>query len=40
MHEKPPTIPEHFSTLPDPRVQLKTRHKLTDIVVITICGVI
>lgn len=38
MPEKPPTILEHFSTLPDPRVQLKTRHKLIDIVVITICG--
>lgn len=40
MHEKPPSILEHFSNLPDPRVQLKTRHKLIDIVVITICGVI
>lgn len=40
MHEKPPTILEHFSTLTDPRIQLKTSHKIIDIVVITICGTI
>lgn len=40
MHEKPPTILEHFAELTDPRVLLKTRHKLIDIVVITICAVI
>ena len=40
MHEKPPTILEHFSALTDPRVHLKTSHKLIDIVVITICGTI
>ncbi len=40
MHEKPPTILEHFSALTDPRVQLKTSHKIIDIVVITICGTI
>ena len=40
MHEKPPTILEHFGKLSDPRVRLKTQHKLIDIVIITICGVI
>ena len=40
MHEKPPTILEHFSTLTDPRIQLKTSHKIIDIVIITICGTI
>jgi len=40
MHEKPPTIMEHFSALTDPRVRLKTKHKLIDIIVITICGTI
>jgi len=40
MPEKPPTILEHFSTLTDPRVPLKTRHRLIDIIVITICGTI
>ncbi len=34
------TISEHFSSLKDPRIQLKTRHKLIDIIVITICAVI
>ena len=34
------SIIEHFSSLPDPRILLKIRHKLVDIVVITICGVI
>ena len=40
MKEKPPTILEHFSDLTDPRVHLKTKHKLIDILVITVCGVI
>jgi predicted transposase YbfD/YdcC len=40
MPDKPPTILEHFGKLSDPRVRLKTQHKLIDIVVITICGVI
>ena len=33
-------IIDHFSSLNDPRIQLKTRHKLIDIIVITICAVI
>jgi len=40
MNENLPTILEHFSALTDPRIYLKTRHKLIDIVVITVCGVI
>ena len=34
------TISHHFSSLKDPRIQLKTRHKLIDIIIITICAVI
>jgi predicted transposase YbfD/YdcC len=34
------TIIEHFSTLPDPRILLKTRHKLVDIVAMALCAVI
>jgi len=34
------SIIEHFAPLPDPRILRKTRHKLIDIVVITICAVI
>jgi predicted transposase YbfD/YdcC len=34
------TIERHFSSLTDPRIQYKVRHKLTDIIVITICAVI
>jgi predicted transposase YbfD/YdcC len=34
------SILEHFSTLSDPRIVLKTRHKLIDIVVMTLCAVI
>jgi predicted transposase YbfD/YdcC len=34
------SIIDHFSLLSDPRILLKTRHKLIDIVVITICAVI
>ncbi len=34
------SITEHFSTLSDPRIQLKTRHKLIDIIVIALCAVI
>lgn len=32
-------IAGHFSSLKDPKIQLKTRHKLMDIIVITICTV-
>jgi predicted transposase YbfD/YdcC len=31
---------EHFSTLPDPRIERTKRHKLLDIIGIAICGVI
>jgi predicted transposase YbfD/YdcC len=31
---------DHFSLLPDPRIFLKTRHKLIDIVAITVCAMI
>jgi predicted transposase YbfD/YdcC len=34
------TITEHFASLKDPRIQLKTRHKLIDIIIVTICAVI
>jgi predicted transposase YbfD/YdcC len=34
------SILEHFAPLPDPRILRKTRHKLIDIVVTTICAVI
>ena len=33
------SIIDHFSLLSDPRILLKTRHKLVDIVAITICAV-
>lgn len=34
------SIVDHFSSLSDPRILLKTRHKLIDMVVITLCAVI
>jgi len=34
------SIIENFSELPDPRILLKTRHKLVDIVTIALCAVI
>jgi predicted transposase YbfD/YdcC len=34
------SIIENFSDLPDPRILLKTRHKLVDIVTIALCAVI
>ncbi len=41
MTEKPGVaIIDHFSSLTDPRLQGKVRHKLVDIVTITICAVI
>ena len=33
-------IKKHFSKLKDPRVQGRTRHRLLDIIVMAICGVI
>ena len=33
-------IKKHFSPLKDPRIKLKTSHKLIDIIVIAICAVI
>jgi len=35
-----PRIIEHFSPLTDPRILLKTRHKLIDIIVIALCAVL
>jgi hypothetical protein len=34
------TITEHFASLNNPRIELKTRHKLIDIIIVTICAVI
>lgn len=34
------SIKDHFSALPDPRILRKTRHKLVDVIVITLCAVI
>jgi hypothetical protein len=34
------SIKDHFTALCDPRILLKTRHKLVDIVIITLCTVI
>ncbi len=34
------TIADHFSTLEDPRIERTKRHKLIDIITITICAVI
>ncbi len=37
----PPTsLLEHFADLTDPRVERTRRHKLVDIIVMTICAVI
>jgi hypothetical protein len=35
-----PRIIEHFSSLTDPRILLKTRHRLIDIIVVTLCAVL
>jgi hypothetical protein len=35
---KKPCIIEHFESIIEPRMLLKTRHKLIDIVAITLCG--
>jgi hypothetical protein len=37
---KTPCIIEHFRPITEPRILLKTRHKLIDIIAITLCGVI
>ncbi len=34
------SIIEHFSELPDPRIVLKTRHRLVDIVTMGLCAVL
>jgi predicted transposase YbfD/YdcC len=34
------SVKDHFSSLSDPRILLKTRHKLIDVIVITLCAVI
>jgi len=38
--EKAPSLKDYFETFPDPRVCFKTRHKLVDIIVMALCGVI
>lgn len=41
MDEQPgPSIEQHFADLQDPRVERTRRHKLLDIVVLAICGII
>ena len=41
MAEQPGTsIEQHFADLQDPRVERTRRHKLLDIIVLAICGVI
>lgn len=34
------SILEHFSSLTDPRIKLKTRHILVEIVAMTLCAII
>ena len=34
------SVKEHFSSVSDPRILRKTRHKLIDVIVITLCAVI
>ena len=34
------SIIDHFSSLTDPRILLKTKHKLIDVIVITLCAVL
>lgn len=34
------SVKDHFSFLPDPRILLKTRHRLVDVIVIALCGTI
>ncbi|NTV58978.1 MAG: ISAs1 family transposase [Deltaproteobacteria bacterium] len=34
------SVRDHFASLPDPRILLKTRHKLVDMIVIALCAVI
>ena len=35
-----PSLISHFVDIPDPRIDRTKRHKLIDIIVIAICGVI
>ena len=39
-NRKSPSLIEHFSTITDPRIDRTKRHKLIDILVISICGII
>lgn len=39
-NESKTSIAQHFSSLKDPRIRLKIRHNLIDIIIITICAVI
>ncbi len=34
------SIAKHFATLTDPRIQGRTAHKLTDIIIVSICAVV
>lgn len=34
------SVKEHFSSITDPRILLKTRHKLVDIIVIALCAIL
>jgi predicted transposase YbfD/YdcC len=38
--KRPRSIIEHFSSLPDPRIDRRKEHKLVDIIVVAICAVI
>lgn len=38
--KSPVSIIEHFSVIPDPRIDRHKKHKLIDIIVLSICGVI
>ena len=38
--ETPKSLLEHISLIPDPRIQKKCRHKLVDIVAISVCAIL
>lgn len=37
---QPQSIQAHFSVLPDPRIDRRRRHKLLDILVISLCAAV
>src|SRR6201997_4799334 len=39
-HYMPPPITQHFITITDPRMDRQKAHKLIDVIMIAICGVI